>query len=441
MTAEQRLERDLPFILDEIVVGPYPDYIDDVLSTTAHGRQRPGWTFPGRWLRMELTSARVRTARLPIRQLGVLALLAVLIAAALAVYVGTHQQRVPAPFGIARNGDLILSTGGDIVRLDPMTGAQSPVITGPDFDSFAKVSPDGRSIAFVRRSTDEETTASILVAAIDGSNVRALTQEPVAEGFDMIAWAPDSTWLLVDTTASQELLRYDATRRTPPQKIISGVDAYASPFRPPDGSAILIYRNAGIPRLSSLDVTTGKETVLADARTGQDFDDVRWSPDGSLVAYHAAPSGDLGSQRLYVINADGSGEPRQFTNAPGVWWDIDETWSPDGKSIAFDRYEQSDGSWLVRPLAIVDVATGDVREIGPIAHDARALRGAPTDSAASPGEGMWFEWSPDGRYLLAVPTEAPAHPVLIDVATGDWRNLDPLVAPDFVDQTWQRVAP
>ena len=37
MTAEPRLERDLPFILDEIVVGPYPDYIDDVLVTTATG--------------------------------------------------------------------------------------------------------------------------------------------------------------------------------------------------------------------------------------------------------------------------------------------------------------------------------------------------------------------------------------------------------------------
>ena len=47
MTAEQRLERDLPFILDEIVVGPYPDYIDDVLSTTARRRQRPGWA--GGW--------------------------------------------------------------------------------------------------------------------------------------------------------------------------------------------------------------------------------------------------------------------------------------------------------------------------------------------------------------------------------------------------------
>ena len=47
MTFEQRFERDLPLILDDIAMGPYPDYVNDVLSTTAHGRQRPGWT--NRW--------------------------------------------------------------------------------------------------------------------------------------------------------------------------------------------------------------------------------------------------------------------------------------------------------------------------------------------------------------------------------------------------------
>jgi Tol biopolymer transport system component len=172
----------------------------------------------------------------------------------------------------------------------------------------------------------------------------------------------------------------------------------------------------------------------------QDFDDVRWSPDGAFVAYHAAPEDDLESQRLFVIAADGSGTPRQITDALGTWWDIDQTWSPDGTEIAFDRYQSVDGQWLVRPLAIVDVTTGMVREVGPIAHDARAQNGSSTDSAASPGEGMWFEWSPDGRFLIAVPTEAPAHPVLIEVATGEWRNLEPLIAPDFVDQAWQRVA-
>ena len=34
MTTERRLERDLPQILGDLAMGPYPGYIDDVLATT-----------------------------------------------------------------------------------------------------------------------------------------------------------------------------------------------------------------------------------------------------------------------------------------------------------------------------------------------------------------------------------------------------------------------
>ena len=80
MTAEQRLERDLPQILGDLSIAPYPDYIDDVLATTAQRRQRPAWTFPERWLPMDLVTERVRTPRLPWRAIGVLAMIALLLA-------------------------------------------------------------------------------------------------------------------------------------------------------------------------------------------------------------------------------------------------------------------------------------------------------------------------------------------------------------------------
>ena len=44
-------------------VGPYPDYIDDVLATTAQRRQRPAWTFPERWLPMDITTHASRRPR------------------------------------------------------------------------------------------------------------------------------------------------------------------------------------------------------------------------------------------------------------------------------------------------------------------------------------------------------------------------------------------
>ena len=103
MTAEQRLERDLPSILDEIVMGPYPDYIDDVLSTTARGRQRPGWTFPERWLPVEITTTRVPQTRLPWRQL--------LILAALIALTQTDLKRVLAYSTISQLGYMFLALG------------------------------------------------------------------------------------------------------------------------------------------------------------------------------------------------------------------------------------------------------------------------------------------------------------------------------------------
>jgi hypothetical protein len=65
MTTDRRLERDLPSILGELAAGPHPDYIDDVLATTAQRRQRAAWTFPERWLPMvDIARQPVLTPRL-----------------------------------------------------------------------------------------------------------------------------------------------------------------------------------------------------------------------------------------------------------------------------------------------------------------------------------------------------------------------------------------
>ena len=59
MTMPSRIERNLPAILEDLSMAPVPDYLDDVFGQTGRIRQRPAWTFPGRWLPMA-DIARVR---------------------------------------------------------------------------------------------------------------------------------------------------------------------------------------------------------------------------------------------------------------------------------------------------------------------------------------------------------------------------------------------
>jgi len=150
MTSPRRFDEDLPALLAELYLAGTPDYRDDLVRQFAGVRQRPAWAFPGRWLPMELTTARVPTARLPMRQLGVLALIAILLAAALAVYVGTHQQKLPPPFGVARNGAFrAYSHGSSIVAA--CGGIGGPCANSPWVCPMKKLEPARSEPADLRR--------------------------------------------------------------------------------------------------------------------------------------------------------------------------------------------------------------------------------------------------------------------------------------------------
>ena len=96
MNPTDRLERELTAWLVETAVPRTPDYTDEILQQAVRIRQRPRWTFPDRWLPASVITLRRRTLKpLPWRTIGLLAVLALLIVAALAVYVGS-QRRIPA---------------------------------------------------------------------------------------------------------------------------------------------------------------------------------------------------------------------------------------------------------------------------------------------------------------------------------------------------------
>jgi hypothetical protein len=103
MTTPSRIERNLPGILGELSAAPTPDYLDDVFARTGRMRQRPGWTFPERWLPMaDITRTRAFAPAPPWRLVAVAPRRHRLIVRDPDLRRAPSSAAVPAPFGPAR---------------------------------------------------------------------------------------------------------------------------------------------------------------------------------------------------------------------------------------------------------------------------------------------------------------------------------------------------
>jgi Tol biopolymer transport system component len=445
MTTEARFDRQLPAILEELYLGSTPDYRDEVLAVATDRRQRPAWAIPGRWIPMaDIANRPAFAPRVPWRTLGVALLIVALAVAAIAIYVGSHQTKLPDPFGIARNGLVTYAAKGDIFVAEPNSGKVTAIVTDSPLEAEPVFSHDGTRIAF-RRPVDGSVPLAEDIVAVrpDGSDPIIVTAAPIVGGPKRLEWSPDSKSILATAQDDTSIWLFDATGKTPVRTIATDRWAFIRPFQPPDGKALLIAKvDGGRHSVISYDLATGHETVLAGDIAGDDGA-ARWSPDGSQVVYNTAPADEPDSSRLFVVRADGTGTQKLVT-APGIGLDVDPTWSPDGTEIAFTRYQQApDLSWDVRPIGIYKMAGGTVRDVGPLPRDVRAKFPEANDAAASRGEAFFFDWSPDGRSLIAFPSEASGHAIIIDAVDGTWRALDPVVDTPGVPQSqdWQRLAP
>ena len=110
--------------------------------------------------------------------------------------------------------------------------------------------------------------------------------------------------------------------------LTDGKANYAFPSWSHDGRE-LVYRRGG-PKGNSIEVlelATRTQRVLAAGTAHYNFP--AWSPTENRIAFTSDVDGDY---EVYSINADGS-DLRRLTNSP--WNDAHNSWSPDGKWIAF----------------------------------------------------------------------------------------------------------
>jgi serine/threonine protein kinase/Tol biopolymer transport system component len=122
-----------------------------------------------------------------------------------------------------------------------------------------------------------------------------------------------------------------------------------------------------------------------------------WSPDGAQIAYVDIQPGQ--PWKTFLISGQG-GAPQEMLAESHT--QIDATWSPDGKKIAFGRTSQTGSSEGVA-IYIIDLAT----------HQVSTVTGS--ENLFSP------RWSPDGRYLAALTLDS-AKLLLFDFKTQRWSD-------------------
>ena len=266
MTLDPRIERNLPVILAEIGSGPAPDYTGAVLERISHVRQRPAWAFRERWLPARLAAGRDRLGPVPLR-LVVLVVLLVIVLVVTAILSGVGRRRsLPPPFGPAANGAIVYEVGGDIFTGDPVAGTSQAIIPGPTYDFGPGYSPDGSTIAFLRRVDAASAGRTNIVLQPDGGPLRVITAVPLAAEPAWWSWTPDSRSIVVmmggsDNTTYEVL---DASGSGPPRVVTPPVPVDPPmAFQPPTGGRVVVRGHVGLEiGLYTMDIDGSRMTTV-----------------------------------------------------------------------------------------------------------------------------------------------------------------------------------
>ena len=158
----------------------------------------------------------------------------------------------------------------------------------------------------------------------------------------------------------------------------------------PDGRNMVFVKGGVVSRSGQLVVSNlgdPEGLVLAtgdhpDGPLSGWFGQPLFSPDGSQVAFcrQEQADRDLLASSLWVVPADGSGEPRVLARAPLIERII---WHPNGRFIAFLRRDPENQAG--RSLSVVSLETGEIHGV--------------LDRSDWEGGIRLNDWSPDGRWI------------------------------------------
>lgn len=324
-----------------------------------------------------------------------------------------------------------------------MAGAPEEVATlgsaGTAFVKQLAVSRDGTKLAWAGLSM----ASNVWKIPVDGRGERAGPEQAVTRETgrnSRPALSRDGKRIALSrwrTGANQDVWIVDADGANAVQRTTDpGDDDY--PFwLPGDARLAFMSQRRGHRALFTLDLTTGREELLADFGPGHDA--MRLSPDGTKVAFHS----NRGGTTLNVWVAElPAGTPRQVT------FDRElaafPCWSPDGRTLAFEAKREGDvhvftvpasggtpvqltsGSGQSWPYSFSPdgsrIAFAALREgvwnVGWVTRDGRTLRIVTANERLN-SYIRYPEWSPTGEAIYYELAETTGNIWLVDTAARD----------------------
>jgi Tol biopolymer transport system component len=290
-----------------------------------------------------------------------------------------HPAFSPDGMRLAYDWDQGIEGGNRGICVKPVSGGNPLVLTRDAADDFDPAwSPDGGSIAFLRRSGDGIGVATVPSAGGPVRTVGRVVLSHVDTGQRLLAWSPDGESITVADEALSGpggLWLASLAVHTGRKRAITLAPEGASDVAPsfsPDGKALAFLRiRKGFPdQLFRMDSSGGPERVVASS--DGPVNSFAWSADGRSLVYCAGSP--VPSRIWSVAIAGGAPEPAPFRLAPparqlaiamkgnhlafarpltdsNVWRlgagrtmepllastreDLDPRYSPDGESIAF----------------------------------------------------------------------------------------------------------
>jgi dipeptidyl aminopeptidase/acylaminoacyl peptidase len=262
--------------------------------------------------------------------------------------------------------------------------------------SSPRWSPDGGTIAFL--APDEKEKAQVWLLPLAGGESRRLTKAPM--GVDQFSWRPDGRAIAFAT--ADTLVTKKGEARHLATFTVEDEDVFLR--REVTPNHLWVQELAGEARR----ITSGTWSLEFSLPPGSPPSALAWSPDGQRIAFARVPapqSGRLDSTSLAVVDI-ASGTVRDLTGV--ARFENHPEWSPDGRTISYwaPREGRGDINW-VQEVHVVPATGGKGRSVTH-ALDRMAFHG---------------QWFPDSKRLLVAANDRTSTGVWIQPVDGAAQRL------------------